>query len=299
MLAPDLGDLLSAPAAGRAGAFAVDVQRDLRRWTSRYPDLFPLDVFDGSLLSAVSLANVFAAPWLEPERHRAASRAAVWTFALDRWVDGQGASAASVTELGDTIRRALAGAATEADPPLVRSLVELHDDLRAAVGYADHEALWRAELHTMIRAMARERAWLESGRVPSVRAYLANANSLAFVFVFATHLVSVCTPPRPPGTNRLVRAARIAQRALRLTNDLATGERDVLVGDLNVLGLGVTREAVVAEIERLSRVCRAELVPLRESLPRLSAQLDRQLSYNLSFYAVGDYWAVDPVGAGR
>lgn len=291
-------EFVPAAAAGRAGAAVTDALRELRRCVARYPGLLPTDIFDVSMLAAIAMANVFAAPWLDAARHRSVNRAALWTFALDRWVDGQPATAAAVAAFTDeaiTLVCAAPGGPVPADP-LLALLLEIRDDLMTAPGWAQLHPVWVAELRRMLEAMGRERAWLEAGRQPSARAYLANANSLAFVFVFATHVVAVCTPPRPAGLARLFQAARVAQRALRLANDLATHARDVALGDLNVLGLGVGRAAVEAEIGRLAQLCRHQLGSVRAQLPRLSTQVERQLEYNLSFYAVGDYWAVDPVG---
>lgn len=295
MAAHDLADLLPAHAAGRVAAVVTAVHRDLHRCVARYPDLFPTEIFDGSLLGAVAMANTFAAPWLDADRQRLANRAALWTFGLDRWVDGQGARAAEVAALARECDEMVRGRKTSSTP-LVRFLAEIHDDLAEAKGYPALRRIWRDELGRLLAAMGRERAWIEAGRSPSVRAYLDNSDSLAFAFVYATHLTAVGTPPRPPRLRRLLRTVRIAQRALRLANDLATHERDTLVGDLNVLALGLSPEAAHAAIADLVRRFRAELLPLRVLLPRLSSQVERQLEYNLAFYAVGDYWAVDPVG---
>lgn len=295
MATHDPADLLPAHAVGRAAAVATAVHRDLQRCVARYPQLFPGEIFDSSLLSAVAMANTFAAPWLGADRQYLVNRAALWTFGLDRWVDGQGARAIDVAALARECDDMVRGRSTSSTP-LVRFLAEIRDGLTEAKGYAVFRRTWRDELVAMLAAMGRERAWIEAGRTPSLRAYLANGDSLAFAFVYATHLTAVCTPPRPPGLRRLFRAVRLAQRALRLANDLATHERDTLVGDLNVLDLGLDPDAARAAIAELVRRFRAEIVPLRALLPRLSMQLERQLDYNLAFYAAGDYWAVDPVG---
>src|SRR6185436_2117080 len=69
---------------GRACAIASRVQRDLHVCAQRYIALFPPELFGGTVLSAIALANTFASPWLTADRLRPVNRAALWTFGLDR-----------------------------------------------------------------------------------------------------------------------------------------------------------------------------------------------------------------------
>ena len=108
-------------------------------------------------------------------------------------------------------------------------------------------------------AMVTELAWKARGENPGWTSYLDNSDNLALTFVTASHALVLAAGPAShavprwrPGTASVgieerFDAVRMAQRALRLVNDLATYDRDVRTGDLNALMLGVTSADVLGE----------------------------------------------------
>jgi hypothetical protein len=294
----ELRSLPSAYDVGWLCGVAGLAQRDLQRCATVYAELFPEQHFDPGLFSTIALANTFAAPWCSASQLRLANRAALWTFGLDRRVDTLATSAtevdsivtsclSAVNDVRHSDRRELSA------DPVVAMLAQLHDDLAGCPGYPALSHLWRRELERMLRAMARERRWLQDwpASLPPVADYLDNADSLAVAFVFATHLVSMDGPDPIDGRDTaLFVAVRAAQVALRLVNDLATYERDVRTGDLNALLLGIGRTEIGRLIGVYERRCRDGVARLPVDAARLGAYIERQLDYNLAFYAVADYW---------
>ncbi len=292
MATTELGSLPSARDVGWICAVSGQVQRDLHRCAGRYPGLYPSELYDCALFSSVALATTFSSPWLSAAQLRPGGRAALWTFGLDRLVDAAGASVAQVGEIVTGCLEAAGSGRAAPGDELAAFLVEIREELAATPGFPALGRVWLRELGRMLTGMARERAWLAGGPAgrPSVAAYLDNADNLAMAFVFASHLVGVHGPGEPIAVDGLFAAVRTAQRALRLVNDLATYERDAETGDLNVLMLGLSRAEAGQRIVELTATARALLAPLATVVPRLAAHVDRQLSYNLAFYGVSDYW---------
>jgi hypothetical protein len=302
---------VSALDAGRICAVATVGARDLQHRVASHPDLFPAGPFDPTLCAAVALANAFSAPWLDAAGLRAANRSALWAFGVDRLVDVAATSRRQVTAMGARCRAVARGAAASdgvgvgagdrdlrdegpgglGGVGLGAFLAEIRDDLRSAPGYARLAPTWRRELSRMLAAMAREFGWRQGGARPSVAEYLDNADNLGLTFVFASHLVH--TAGRVTGSDviALVAAARAAQRAVRLVNDLATYERDLATGDLNVLRLGVTRREVERLLGALVARCREDLGRFGDTHPYPAEYLRRQVEFNLGFHPLVDYWA--------
>jgi Terpene synthase family 2, C-terminal metal binding len=294
---PSLSPHARAPKArdaGRICAVAGQGQRDLQRCAATYPELFPPGPFDPALFSAVCLANAFSAPWLDAARLRLANRAALWAFAVDRRVDVVAASDREVTAL---VRRCRAVARGDASGDQLGALLAaIRDDLTDAPGRALMPT-WRRELSRMLACMQREWRWGHGGPRPTLGEYLDNADNLGLSFVFVSHLIftgealtGVAATGVNPGIGRLVAVGKAAQRVIRLVNDLATYERDLATGDLNVLRLGLTRRAVRRQLGELLAECRARCDALRATHPYPVTYVERQVEFNLGFHPVADYW---------
>jgi hypothetical protein len=284
-----------ARAAGRLAAVAGDCQRDLQRCALTYRDLFPSGSFDPGLFSTVALANVYSAPWLTADGLRLTNRASLWAFGVDRLIDAVADSAAAVEGVVDRCVRVAAGAPARAGDELTGFLAAITAEVRASPGYAWCGEHWQAALRGMLEAMAREwhwaRHWPRETLRPSLAEYVDNADNFGFGFVFATFLVTTAVHPLPPArVDALLDAARAAQRVMRLANDLATVDRDLASGDLNVLMFGEPVDAVHERIARLTDHGREMIAALRAEHPHACAYVERELDYNLGFYSLGDYW---------
>lgn len=281
---------------GRICAIAGEAQRDLRACTELYPDLFSSKPFDPALFSTVALANTFSAPWLTVDRLRIANRASLWIFALDWLIDYVAQSRDDVADLTQACLKVADGAPPRTNDSLTHFLADLLDELTSASAFETLRPMWRHELQRTLGAMAREWDWksvrAQSSEVasPSFEEYLANADNSGFCFVYASHWAYTGDVQSGEHTNELILAARQVQRTLRLVNDLATYDRDVRWGDLNALMLGKTVVDLRQQTAELLAGCREQLGELRTRHPQLTYYLERQLGFNMGFYAITDYW---------
>jgi hypothetical protein len=271
-------------------AVAARGQRDLQAVVAARPRLFPPGAFDPALLGLIALANATSAPWLDAVALRAANRAALWAFAVDRLVDVVATTRAEVDSLTRRCRAVAAGAPAAGDDAAAALLADLRDGLAAGPSYAVLAPTWRREAGRMLAAMAREWRWVRAGTRPSVAEYLANADNLGLSFVYASHLVATLSPSAAGRRSALLATARAAQRAVRVVNDLATEERDRATGDLNLLRLGVSRPRAAALLDTLVAECRTRCAGLRDELPQPVDFLERQVEFNLGFHPRADYW---------
>jgi len=169
-------------------------------------------------------------------------------------------------------------------------LGDLRDGLAVGPAWTGLAPAWRRETGRMLAAMAREWRWARAAAPPSVADYLANADNLGLSFVYVSHLVATLPPAEVGHRAALLAAARAAQRAVRVINDLATYERDLATGDLNLLRLGLSRPEAHDLLDGLLARCRVRCAGLRRALPRPVAFLERQVEFNLGFHPRADYW---------
>jgi plasmid stability protein len=284
--------LSSATESGRISALAAGGQRDLTDRAAAHPALFPAQPFDGTLFGAVALANANAAPWCTREQLTVANRSALWMCAADWQIDYLSRSA---DEADAIVARCLAvadGREPAADDALGWFLAEIRD--RLGPGLATHGRAWRAELRLVLAAMARERRWAidhaAGAPPPSIGHYLDNADSFASSFVNVSHWIALDDPRTLAHLPDLTVAGRIGQRILRLVNDLATYDRDLASGDMNVLRLGVDEADVRRRIADDVEECLRRLEPLAARCPREAEYLARQVGFSSGFYQVGDFW---------
>jgi hypothetical protein len=281
---------------GRIAATAVECQRDLLACSATYPELFPEKPFQATIFSGVALANAIGAPSLPPARLRVACRTALWIFGVDWLIDY---ALRSRVDLDRLVARCLAvadGFTPAPDFAPARLLAEIRDELATSPAFPGLRPIWREELRRLLAAAVREWDWKRSrsvdgeSRPPTVSEYMENADNFGSTFVNVSHWIYSDNAETLSRLAELRVASREIQRVLRLLNDLATYERDVSWGDLNILMLGIDRDAVIDRIG--VHVARSQelLEPLRAHCPREVTYLQRQLGFSTGFYGVTDYW---------
>ncbi|MEU7754796.1 terpene synthase family protein [Micromonospora sp. NPDC049171] len=290
------GDQMALAAEqGRICALAAKGQRDLAERAAAYPDLFPARPFDPALFGNVAMAIAFGAPWCDLDQLRVTNRAVLWGFAVDWLVDHEARSRDEIDRLTAGCLAVAEGGSPAEDDSLGRFLAELRDELAAVPAYATHGAVWRSELRTMFDAMAREWDWKQSadtGVLPTLDEYLANAANLACTVVNVAHWIHSDDPATLAHLDALVAASDQVQRIIRLVNDLASFERDKRWGDLNALMVVPERADVERRITELVAYARDLLDPLRATCPVPADYLARQIGFSTGFYGSTDFWGV-------
>jgi hypothetical protein len=281
---------LAVTEVGRIGAVAGQCQRDLQRWVARYPDLFASGLFDPTTLSTVSLVHSVSLPGLPASVLRPVMQATLWAFALDRHFDEAAVTEREIRRIGSRCRAVAGGQAPGDGDALTVALADVRDAISEGLGHELLGAVWRREVSRVLAGMAREWRWRQQAYRPTVDEYLANADNLAFCFIFATHAVGRAGPRTVPMADRLMGAGRAVQRVVRVLNDLGTHRRDLATGDLNVLELGESRSAVRRRLRSLTEEARRRLAALPDDQAELAQYLDHHIDFNLGFYAVTDYW---------
>jgi hypothetical protein len=283
----DGADAVAAYAGGVTCAVAAQGQRDLQRIADADPDLFPRKPFDGGVFSTLAMANAFSAPWLSARDLRAANRASLFAFRVDWFADHL---ATEATQLSRFTAACLA-VADGADPPdrLTALLATLRGDLADDPNFRAGQPIWREELRRMLAAMTVEFGWRSDGRRVPVAQYLDNSDNLGSSFVNITHWLA---NPEPGyvGAADVLAATRSQQRVIRVLNDLATLDRDLAWGDLNLLRLGPDRATADELLLTLTRECEVALDRVRAAQPRLALFLHRQVEFCRGFYGLTDYW---------
>ncbi|MEU4644078.1 terpene synthase family protein [Micromonospora sp. NPDC023814] len=291
-------ELRDAREQGRICGVAVRGQRDLQASAAAHPELFPAEPFDAMLFANISLAIAFGAPWCTPQQLRVANRTVLWGFALDWLIDHRAQSRDEVDRIVGRCVSVAAGEPPAADDHLGAYLAALQDELATTPAFAAHRPLWRNSLGATVAAMAREWAWRAAWRsgdraaLPSLDAYLANADNLACTIVNVAHWIHTGDEATLARLDDLVVVSDEVQRALRLANDLGTYERDLRWGDLNALLLVDDRAEVEQRLAALVDDCRRMLVPLRADCPREADYLARQIGFSSGFYQLADFWGM-------
>lgn len=283
-----------ATAAGRTCAVAADGQRDLARCVASYANLFTAASFDASLLASVTLANAFSAPRVDADGLRLLNRTTLWAFALDWLVDHEAADRESIDDLSRRCLSVADGAEPEPGDQLGEFLASIRDELWSGSHPGALAPVWREELRRMLTAMAVEWDWKARGPEGlgslTVEEYLDNADNLGSSFVNFSHWWAGGSAVTVQDVAEVLAAGRATQRVIRLLNDLATYERDVTWGDLNVRMLGVSTTDIQARIGSLVEESTAVLARLRVRQPDHAAFLRHQVEFCQGFYGVSDYW---------
>lgn len=292
--APAVDRMKEAFTHGRICALAAECQRDLQECVANHRELLPERPFDARFLSAIAMANAFGSPWREASGIRVAARTSMWISAADWLVDYVAKSRAEVDEFVRSCLAVADGAAPAA--PLARFLAELRAELAAGPAFGRFARAWAEEVRRYALAEAREWDWKaalragETDRLPGIAEYLANSDNYGTTLVNVSHWIAGGDERTLCHLDRLTPASRLVGRVLRLLNDLASYERDLRWGDINVLMLGVSRSEVSARLDELVQDCRGLLAPLREACPEAVEYLERQIGYSAGFYGITDYW---------
>lgn len=286
----DTREFRLASDSGRTCAVAGQIQRDITDQTAGYADLFAAKPFDAAMFGTLAMAIAFSAPWLDSASLRIASRATIWTLGLDWRVDYLADSANDIAEVADACLAVAAGAEPATGDGLTAFLADVRDELATVDGFGGLRTAWLDELRRLLRAHADEWDWRHGNRLPTLAEYLANADNIAFSFVFLSHLAYTCAPPPPAQLVELREAGREVQRVIRLLNDFASYERDRAWGDLNALMLNVTRDEVEQTLAAHRAAAIVRIAAVRTHHPDVAAYLARQMGFCAGFYGVSDFW---------
>jgi hypothetical protein len=284
-----------ALAAGTVMAQAVKSARDMAEWAKAYPNLFSAKPIDDTLFNGVACANAFGSPRMTAGELRMVNRVSLWFFGLDWMVDHLATSRAEVDDITRRCLDVADGDPSAADDELTGFLAEIRDELAASPTYVALHEDWRDELGRSLHAMAREWSWktaraTDGADPPTFDEYLENADNFGSAWVNVSHWIAGGDHLLLGHVKRLREAGREVQKVLRLLNDLATYERDLSWGDLNVLMLGVDRADVAGRIALLVDRCQELIGPLRAVCPEQAEYLERQIGFSSGFYEFGDYW---------
>jgi hypothetical protein len=262
-------------------------------------DLFAAKPFDPALYGSFALALAFSAPAQSALQLRTTSRACLWSVGLDWLIDHEAESGVQVEGIVDRCLAVLAGALPGEDDHLASFLAELQSDIGTTQLGTPLFKVWQDETRRMLSAMAREWSWNAGRRdgsrpLPAPGEYLANADNTGFCFVLISYWISAVNPnPDAVDANdieHVLVAARSAQRAVRLLNDLGSVARDREWGDLNMLDLGPSPSDVERMVADQVTATGTDVAQLRMKQPELADYVQRQLEFCAGFYGLDDFW---------
>jgi hypothetical protein len=280
---------------GRICAVAARGQRDLQHQVATYPGLFPDPPVDATMLSALALSTAFIAPWCGAAELRTANRTSLWVTAEDWRIDSQITSLADATATATACLAVAAGEAPAEGDELTRFLADIRDDLATSPLFTRVGHLWQEELRRMLDAEVREWQWRADrnrnvAALPSPGDYLANAAGYGATWVNVSHWIATGAVETEAELAALVTASQAVEKVLRLVNDLASYDRDVKAGDLNILMLGIDEQLVRRQAADLTDQCHQLLDPLTDISPQQVTYLRRVLGFTTGFYHGTDFW---------
>ncbi|MFI7552527.1 terpene synthase family protein [Micromonospora sediminimaris] len=281
---------------GRICSVAVRGQRDLQDRVATYPALFPDPPVDAAMLSALALSTAFIAPWCTAAELRTANRASLWVTAEDWRIDSEIGSLEEATATATACIAVAAGSAPADGDQLTQFLADIREDLAATPLFSRLGHLWQDELRRMLDAELREWRWRtdrnnKMAELPSAGDYLANAAGYGATWVNISHWIATSAVETEEHLTALVTASYEVEKVLRLVNDLASYNRDVKAGDLNILMLGVGEHEVRQQAIDLADRCQKLLDPLAGVSPQQVTYLRRVLGFTAGFYHGTDFWA--------
>jgi hypothetical protein len=283
---PD-GDLGEAFELGRTCALAAESCRDLRRCAQMYGGLFPPAAFGADLYTTLTLGTAFSAPWATADRLKVVNRAALWVLAVDRLVNHTATTREQVGRLGRECLSVADGAVPRS--AVTRFLADLRDELATVKGFDDLRWIWRDQLATMLAGMSTAWVWRDTRAAPSLARYLDNADSRGSSFVDLSHWIYTADDWAKAHLEDLRAVSRQVQRYLHLLGDVASYRRDMSWGDLNILGLGVSRAEVRDAMTAQAREAARLTEPVRAHSPRTAAYLRRQIGFTAGVHGISDY----------
>ncbi|MEU1813392.1 terpene synthase family protein [Micromonospora aurantiaca (nom. illeg.)] len=280
----------AASEQGRIYSLAAQGQSDLQQRAQAYPSLFPNPPVDDAMLSALALSTAFIAPWCTAEQLRVANRASLWVTAEDWQIDH---AATTIDDVYSSVSACLAvadGATLDVgNSALGQFLAEIRDELATVVGFSELRPLWCEALRRLLTADAREWQWRQLQHRPSLSEYLDNADNYGATFVNISHWIFTADAETRSHLPDLIAASREVERILRLSNDLASYERDLRSGDLNALLL-VGKEEVSGQLRDRIKACRDLLHALESICPQEAVYLAREVGFTTGFYHGTDFW---------
>ncbi|WP_188196298.1 terpene synthase family protein [Nonomuraea sp. SYSU D8015] len=281
------GELGEAFELGRTCAMAAESCRDLRRCAQMYGVLFPPAAFDAELYNALTLTTAFSAPWATADRLKVVNRTALWVLAVDRLVDHTATTREQVNRLTRECLSVADGAVPRS--AVTRFLADLRDELATVKEFGGLRWLWRDQLARMLAGMSRAWVWRDTQATPTLARYLDNADSRGSCFVDLSHWIYTADGWAKAHLEELRAVSRQVQRYLHLLGDVASYRKDMSWGDLNILGLGVSRAEVTDAMASLAREAAQLIEPVREHSPRTAAYLRRQIGFNAGFTGVSGH----------
>ncbi|MDG4794526.1 terpene synthase family protein [Micromonospora sp. WMMD1082] len=280
---------------GRICSVAARGQRDLQERVAAYRDLFPDPPVDATMLSALALSTAFIAPWCSASDLRTANRTSLWVTAEDWRIDSVAASLAEATATATACLSVAAGATPADGDELARFLADIRDDLAVTPLFARLGHLWQDELRRMLDAELQEWQWkaarnADPADLPSPGDYLANAAGYGATWVNISHWIATSAVDTEDQLVALVTASQEVEKVLRLVNDLASYDRDVKAGDLNILMLGIDEDEVRQQVAALIERCDTLLDRLTDTCAQQVGYLRRVLGFTTGFYHGTDFW---------
>jgi hypothetical protein len=264
-------------------ATAADTQRELQKFCISHEAALP-PTLDPRFFGAITLANAFGSPRCSASELRMVNRTALWIFASDWLIDHVVQSRDEVDAVVAACLAVADGQAAAPEVPLALLLADLHDDLVARPGLS----VWKQQLERYLVASVREWDWLRTGVRPSLEDYLGNSDNVGGTFANLSHWLYTGVPA--DRIQELWPVSQEVQKVLRLLNDLASADRDLASGDLNVLTLGVTRDEARELVTTLVESCRKLMAAQAQSSPAEIDYLQRQIGFSAGFYGITDYW---------
>jgi hypothetical protein len=264
-------------------ATAADTQRELQEFGISHAAALP-STLDSRFFGAITLANAFGSPRSSASELRMVNRTALWIFASDWLIDHVAQSRDEIDAVVVACLAVADGRPASPEFPLALLLADLHDELVAGPGFP----LWKQQLERYLVSSVREWDWLRTGCWPSLEDYLGNSDNVGGTFANLSHWIHIGVPA--DRIQELRPVSQEVQKVLRLLNDLASADRDLTSGDLNVLALGVTRDEARELVTALIEDCRKLMAPQAQSSPSEIAYLQRQIGFNAGFYGITDYW---------
>ncbi|WP_163567234.1 terpene synthase family protein [Fodinicola feengrottensis] len=285
VMPPELPD---ARVAGQISGRAFQAHRRLGPWLAQHASW----INDG-YVAPVTSAYAYAAPWLTSDEMDLALRFELWVFGTDELVDSRAQTRSEVDTLVSRWVTVAHGAEPEpTDLPSV-ALADILARLRTSPLWTVFGERWRDLFENTYQGMVQEWAGAErlatTGHGPKMAEYVANSDSCGFRLIRVTDWLAGGDHAAVDHANRLLTAAWHAEIASRLTNDLASHQREADQTDLNAVKLGATAAQIGKYIEDATARCDDLLGPLVTAQVRPALWLQRILRFGNGFYQHADF----------
>jgi hypothetical protein len=216
-------------------------------------------------LTAIARLVAGAAPWLDDEALELIYRMNLWTFTIDDRFDEPGqTSEETLAALADRCVAVAAGQSVgRLEDPVLEELAELRRAAASRPLFASIGGRWIDAVEGVARGMLQECRWanayqsIGAGALPTLAEYMVVAERSIGLL---PHIWLTCLSSRDVSCVRslahLERMAAVANRCVRLANDLRTSEREAREGGVNalvILGHVSPSDALEREAEPTAR----------------------------------------------